>query len=79
MGLHFECKRIKSIFISLVKINESSLILNHLIKSHEGGVDRFIYHSPEISGDEDDCTDPEPVDPPIGQTTGCYKVNTRCD
>ncbi len=45
----------------------------------QGGVDRFIYHSPEISGDEDDCTDPEPADPPIGQTTGCYRVNTRCD
>lgn len=38
LGLHSECKRIKINFIKLVKTNECLLILNHLIKSHEGGV-----------------------------------------
>lgn len=51
----------------------------HLCFDSQGKLQRTLYIGPMWSGDPNDCPDAEPSDPPIGQETGCFYINTRCN
>lgn len=51
----------------------------HLCFDSFGVLQRTLNIGPMWAGDISDCPNEEPVDPPIGQSTDCFYILTRCD